>query len=277
MNGVNRQAVVQACKALLRPVAGFLLKCGMTWKEFAEISKAVFVDVAGEEYGIRGRKTNVSRVSILTGISRKEVKRQRELLTAGQPPLPNKTTDATRLLSGWYQDPDFIDPAGKPLVLPLEGDGASFATLWQRYGGDVPVSTMLKELERVGVVKQSSDGSLQVVNRYYMPVQFDAQWLLNAGSVFRDLGENINHNLSAGDETPSRFLGRATNHSIEESHWPEFREFLESEGEEFLEKVDDWLTEHQVADDESNGRVRRYIRLGAGLFLIKGESPDDTK
>ncbi len=275
MGIVDRQAVVQACKALLRPLAGFLLKCGMTWKEFADISKSVFVDVAGREYGIKGRKTNVSRVSILTGISRKEVKRQRELLEAEQSPLPGKTTDATRLLSGWYQDPDFLDAAGQPLDLPLEGDGISFELLWKRYGGDVPVSAMLKELERVGVVRKTAGGQLEVVSRYYMPVQFDTQWLLNAGSVFEDLGENINHNLVASDDNPSRFLGRATNHSIDERHWPAFREFLEAEGESFLERVDDWLTEHEAGGDTSDDKGR--LRLGAGLFMIRGGSQDDTK
>ena len=53
------------------------MKCGMTWKEFSAISKSVFVETATDEYGIRGRPTNISRVSVLTGISRKEIKRRR--------------------------------------------------------------------------------------------------------------------------------------------------------------------------------------------------------
>ena len=64
----------------MRPIASLLMRCGMTWKEFAELCKTVFVEVASEEYGIRGRKTNVSRTAILTGMSRKEVKRLRDLL-----------------------------------------------------------------------------------------------------------------------------------------------------------------------------------------------------
>jgi hypothetical protein len=70
-----------ACGALLRPIASVVLKCGMTWREFSELSKSVFVSVATDEFGIRGRPTNISRVSILTGISRKEVKRQSETPT----------------------------------------------------------------------------------------------------------------------------------------------------------------------------------------------------
>ena len=148
-NILDRGAVMQTCRVLLRPIASLLLKCGMTWREFAEVSKSVFVAVASQDFGLNGRPTNVSRVSILTGVSRKEIARVRTLLEQEADPLPNKTTDATRVLSGWHQDPDFLTADGKPCILPAEGDGASFATLWQRYGGDVPVTSMRKELERV--------------------------------------------------------------------------------------------------------------------------------
>jgi hypothetical protein len=57
-----------------------VMKCGIMWREFSELSKSVFVHVATDEFSIRGRPTNVSRASLLTGISRKEVKRQHELL-----------------------------------------------------------------------------------------------------------------------------------------------------------------------------------------------------
>ncbi len=75
-----KNALINACRTLLRPFALLLLKGGMTWKEFAEISKSVFVSVATDEFENRSRPANVSRVSILTGISRIEVKRQRDLL-----------------------------------------------------------------------------------------------------------------------------------------------------------------------------------------------------
>ena len=75
MNSPVSTALRSACRTLLRPIALILLRGGITWKEFAELSKSVFVSVATDEFGIRGRPTNVSRVSILTGISRKEVNR----------------------------------------------------------------------------------------------------------------------------------------------------------------------------------------------------------
>jgi len=265
---MDHRAVIQTCRTLLRPIASLLLKCGMTWREFSVISKTIFVDIAGREYGIRGRRTNISRVSILTGISRKEVRRQRELLD-GEPEidLPNKTTDATRLLSGWHQDQSFLDENGQPRVLPLHGE-ISFTELCRCYGGNVPVTAMLKELIRVNAVAQGSAGTLTALRRYYMPVSFDAEWILNAGAVFADLGTNINCNLQIDAENTSRFLGRATNHAIPVRVLPEFQLFLEDQGQKFLERIDAWLTEHS-SDTEPD-----TTRLGVGLFQIQDATTD---
>jgi hypothetical protein len=272
MDSIDRSILRDACRAMLKPIASFLMKCGMTYREFADISKSAFVEVATGEYGIRGRPTNISRVALLTGISRKEVKRQRELLGQREEASPGKTTDATRVLSGWYQDADFLDDAGAPLSLPLDGDGMTFTALCERCAGDIPVTTMLKELKRVAAVAEEPDGRLKVLRRYYMPTPFDPQWITNAGSVFADLGGNINHNLVANDKNPSRFLGRATDEAIDAAVIPQFREFVEERGSRFLEAIDDWLTRHRVESKTGGGRtVKRTVRLGAGLFLIQDE------
>ena len=268
MNTVDQATLLHACRALLKPVASFLMKCGMTWREFADISKSVFVEAAGADYGIKGRPTNVSRVSLLTGISRKEVKRQREILEQPSETSTSKSSDATRVLSGWHQDSVFHDTGGQPGVLTLEGEGASFAELCRRYAGDIPMTTMLKELKRTGAVVESEPGKLTVEQRYYMPTQFDPQWILSAGSTLADLGDNVNYNLAAGGDTPSRFLGRATDSTIDAAAIPEFREFIESLGQPFLEQVDDWLAEHR----SKGGDNCRQVRMGAGLFLIQDEN-----
>ena len=63
-----RQRVLQAGQQLLRPVVAMLLRSGITWKEFSDMSRSVFVRVATEDYGRKGRPTNMSRVAILTGL-----------------------------------------------------------------------------------------------------------------------------------------------------------------------------------------------------------------
>ena len=58
---------------------------------------------------------------------------------------------------------------------------------------------------------------------------------------------------------------RATNTRIAIDAIPEFREFLEKEGQAFLETIDAWLTEHERSDKNTSGSVR----LGLGAYWIE--------
>jgi hypothetical protein len=78
MQDTAKNNVLSALLKALRPIARFLMKSGIGYREFAEISKSAFVDVATSDYGLRGRPTNISRVAVMTGLTRKEVKRLRE-------------------------------------------------------------------------------------------------------------------------------------------------------------------------------------------------------
>ena len=72
-----------------------------------------------------------------------------------------------------------------------------------------------------------------------------------------------------GDAPPRRFIGRATSDSVDPAALPEFEAFVEKNGQEFLERIDKWLTEHEARP--APGAARKRMRLGLGVFLIAGE------
>ena len=264
----NSQSVVRIiCRQILRPLASMMLKCGMTWKEFSDLSKSVFVATATEEYGIRGRPTNVSRVSILTGISRKEVKRQRDLLSDHEEPPTRKTNDATRVLSGWFQDPMYIDATGEPRVIPESGLAPSFEALCESYGGDVAVPTMLKELVKTNAVARVAGGELKVLSRYYQPAVHDDENLMFAADRIYDVIRTMNNNVFLEEGGALRFGGYADNDAVPVSVIPEFREYLDERGQAFLEEIDDWLAARAgVKPNEPTARV------GISLFATQREN-----
>ncbi len=252
----------KACQALLRPIASVLLKTGMTWKEFSDISKTVFVSVATDEFGIRGRPTNVSKTSILTGISRKEVKRQRDLIQEGGALMPNKTTDASRLLTAWYQDSDYVDEQGEPMTLTRHGPAPSFQSLFDTYGGDTPEQTLIKELSGVGSIEIDDDGQLHAKRRYHMPVQTDIGHIQVFCSILIDHANTLSKNLY-GDETERLIEGMAINHSIDPDALDAFREFADQRGQLLLEEIDEWLSGHCI---DVNSTEKTPIRLGLGVY-----------
>ncbi|MGE0114186.1 MAG: DUF6502 family protein [Steroidobacteraceae bacterium] len=270
----SKQALLIACRRLLRPLARLLIKSGVPWKEFADVSKQAFVEIATDEFGIRGRPTNLARVAILTGINRREVARLRELSGTDEAEEPRYLNAAQRVLSGWYQDADYC-VAGQPLLLPAEGAAPSFADLCLRHAGDMPATALLKELKAVAAVAEQADGRLQVLSRVYIPQPIEADSALRAGSVLEDLGNVLVHNLASAGSEPRRFERRAENDAIDPRHLPAFQTFLAREGQGFLERVDDWLTQHQQVDAD-NTEARR-IRLGAGLYHIQDFKPRGRK
>jgi hypothetical protein len=262
-------AVLAAFRMLLRPVVRTLLRSGVTWKEAAEACKATFVEVATEDFGLHGRPTSISRVAILTGMARRDVGRIRRLLKAAVPPELGRVSNATRVLTGWHLDPEFLDDAGRPRELTFTGEGATFTALARRYAGDIAPVTMLKELSRVGALERTPDGGLRVLKRYYMPLALDPAMALQAGSVMEDLGAAVHYNLARREGQPTRFVGRATNTEVRAGAAADFRAYLEQEGQVFLERADAWLSAHEVPSEPP--RRHRTIRLGVGVFQIQDE------
>lgn len=270
-----RSSALAACRLALRPLVRMLLKHGVMHKDFVELSKEIYVDVARRDYGIRGRPTNVSRVVLLTGLGRKEVTRLRDQLQETKVAAAPVTTGGkhdriARVLSGWHQDPDYLDDMGKPLVLTVDGQAPNFASLVKQYGGDVPAVTILRELKRSGAVLESRDKRIAPVRRNYRLDTAEPESVERAGSVLTDMGQTVTHNLYRDAKDKSRFEARATNPNIPAAAMPAYRKFIYRESQQFLEKVDEWLSNHEVTDAEA--KKRPVQRVGLGMYWIQNES-----
>ena len=268
MDNSIKPQVIAACRQLLLPVARLLLRAGISWKEFADLAKTVFIEVATRDFGIRGRPTNASRVALLTGINRHEVSRQQVQLARAVVPVPTYLNAAQRVLSGWFQDPDYLLADGLPRPLPDGGAAPSFQDLCRRYGGDMPSTALLRELRRVRAVGADPDGQLRALARSYIQGRLDPEKILRAGSVLEDLGNTVVFDLTAPANARLRFERRAENASIDLRDVPAFQDFLEQQGMALLERVDDWLTRHEQRDGATGGT---RVRLGVGLFHIQDE------
>jgi hypothetical protein len=291
--------VIATVKSMMKPIIMLLLRNGVTYKEFALLCKSIFVEAAAQDYGIRGRPTNVSRIAVLTGIDRKEVKRIKDILEDNIMALEAQSSQdrITRLLTAWHRDREFIDAQGKPAVLSLDGELGSFQSLVRRFGGDVPRQALFKEMLRAGVV-QKTEAGVEALSRYFFPAQSDPQALLRAGSVISELGETLFHNLYVVDDAkPSqrlkrRFERRASNNLVDPRHVKAFYAFLDAEGQMFLERMDSWLSEHEVVERDTsaldqhsnetkNEQAKTGVRLGVSVFAFEKASQkpviDDDK
>jgi hypothetical protein len=261
-----RIRILDALGRLLEPIVLLLLKSGITWREFSDLAKVKFVQVATKEFGIRGRPTNASRVAILTGIDRRDVRKLR-LAAAEQPTLDlGFMSKPTQVLDGWFHDPNFRTPSGEPRDLEVSEGEDSFAALVRRYTPGIPHVAMIKELRAVGAIEELPDGRLRVLKRNYIPRELTDNQIRLWGSVLQDVGTTLEHNLMRKGSEPPWFERRALSLSVDPRVRREFEAFLAVEGQAFLERVDEWLASHQIEQDSTKSRGN--IRLGVGMYEI---------
>jgi hypothetical protein len=260
-------AVNAAVLKLLRPLCRLLLRHHVPFAAFEELAKHTYVQVALEDFGIPGKKPTLSRASILTGLTRKDVQR----LVADTAPERAASDEgynrAARVLTGWARDAEFHGPDGKPKVLdPLEGT-ASFAMLVRRYSGDMPARAVLDELLRVGSVRQRDDQKLELVTSGYVPRSGETEKLGILGSDVADLISTIDHNLQHADTDP-RFQRKVMYVNYPPSQLPAFRKLSTAQAQALLEKFDRWLAEH--SDDEpTDTTTQPAMRVGVGIYYFE--------
>jgi hypothetical protein len=263
-----RDRILQALGHLLEPVILLLLKNGISWNDFYEVARLKCVDVATRHFGIRGRPTNISRVAILTGMDRREVSRLRRSLDLATE--PRALCKPTQVLDGWYRDAEFLGRDGRPRELDIDGETASFAALARRYAPSIPHVAMIKQLRAVGAVEHLPDGKVRVLKRAYVPKALSEDHIALWGSVLHDIGRTWEYNLMRDPGQRSRFERRAVNLKVDPRSLVEFREFLEAEGQAFLERIDDWLSAHEVPANATTSTTG--TRVGVGVYHFHDEN-----
>lgn len=257
----GKRTITKSVRLLLRPIARLLIELGFSFRGFNEVAKTVFVEVASEGYGIRGRPTNTSRVAIMTGLTRREVARLRNVIDHDPLETPPPTTVVGSVLSAWHHDSLYLDDHDNPIPLSVDGP-RSLCNLINKYRGDIPTTAVFKELERVNAI--SIRGKIAYVKaRYYMPFELDERAIERFGSVIHDVGDAITSNLRSSDTSTTRFEGRATNDRISVHSYEAFRKFLDRRAQAFLEEVDDWLGDHEEDASDTDA-----MRVGIGVYTI---------
>ena len=138
MQGAVQKEILKAFFLVLKPMARILLRFGVSYKDFNEIVKTAFVDVASADYGIRGRPTNISRVAVMTGMTRKEVRRIRDNLSSGEEVVQVRHGPLMQLMHNWFIDERFSIQMANLRRYRFLGKG-----LLSRASSELPAATYL--------------------------------------------------------------------------------------------------------------------------------------
>lgn len=269
MKNTVRDILHGAVTRLLKPLARILLRHNVSFLTFSDLAKQVFIEVAEKAFPPQGRKQSVSRIAMLTGLSRKEVLRIKRLPHPSDNEAMAQQERSTRVISGWTRDPRFLDADGNPLPLHFDGREGSFCDLVRRYSGDIPPRAVLDELLRVGLAERQEDGCIRLVAQGYIPRTGTIEKLSILGVEASDLLNTIDHNIHAEGEPPY-FQRKVCYYNFPSRHLPELRELMRRRSQDLLEEMNRWMAEH---DEASKGDEVR--RTGLSIYYFEGPPEDD--
>jgi hypothetical protein len=275
VKSTHAQALSVATRRLLVPLIRIYLRNGKAAKSFYDLVKRVYVDLAQQEFGIKGKRATVSRIAILTGLTRKEV----QVLLAHPSPDDGSAEEeeynrAARVITGWLRDPEFGDGRGHPAPLPLGGKRRSFTKLVKAYSGDIPVRAMLDELLHVGAVEQLTDGRICLRTRSYVPQKSAPEKLHILGTDTADLIATIDHNTYVAPHKP-RFQRKVMYDNVPLEAAQEFEAIAAARGQELLEALDRWLSNRdRDVNPASKGAGR--VRTGIGIYHFEDRWEDGS-
>ncbi len=173
---------------LLRPLVRLFIRSGLTFPALADLLRELYINVAEYDFALSGKEQTDSRVSLLTGIHRKEVRRLRG---AGAPVrlVPASVSRSSMIIARWIAAPEFTDAAGGPLRLRRvadPGEGPSYEDLVESVTRDVRPRAVLDEWLDRGMVSIDEEGRVRLEEAAFAPRAGDDRQLYYFGRNLHD-------------------------------------------------------------------------------------------
>jgi hypothetical protein len=184
----------QAIATVLQPLARLMIDHGLQLPSMVELLKTALVEEALGTYGLADKGSSDTRVALLTGVHRKDVKRLREAPASAEPGS-TMVPVAASVVARWISEPRFLnaDQSARALArTPGRGNAGEpdFTTLVGEVSRDVGARAVLDELVRLGVVELREDGYVALRSSAFVPHE-------GVSESFHFLAANVSDHLSA--------------------------------------------------------------------------------
>ncbi|MFM6991484.1 MAG: DUF6502 family protein [Rhodoferax sp.] len=196
----------QALSQLLRPLARLMIDHGVQLPAMLELIKAALVDEAQAAYALDHKGSSDTRIALLTGVHRKDVRRLREAPHREQAPSTMLPLAAS-VVARWISDPRFLNTDQSPRLLartPGRGSAGEpdFTTLVGEISRDVGARSVLDELVRLGVVERRDDGMVALRVSGFVPQDGRGESFYFLTANLADHLSSSVHNLKPGQSEP---------------------------------------------------------------------------
>lgn len=263
-------SIAKALRHLLKPFVRLLLNFGIGYPMLLDLLKSAYVEVAERDFRIDGKPQTISRISLLTGVHRKDVKRLLELAAAEEGPSRQMML-AARLVATWTGAPEYLDAEGRPLPLARtakQADEKSFEALVESISKDIRPRAVLDEWLRLGVAHLDAQDRVCLDTDAFVPQQGFDEKAFYFGQNIHDHLAAICHNLS-GDAGRKPMLERCVFYTgLTPYSVTELARYAESAGMRAIQAVNRRALELEKRDF---GAAAATERMNFGVYFFRDQ------
>ena len=206
------------------------------------------------------------RSAVMTGLTRKEVKRLRDREAAGETFEVKREVAPGAVLANWYSHADFVDSQGRPRALKFGGGNGSFTDLVKRFGGDIPPGAMRTELTRVAAIEELPDGKLRALKSVFTPADLDDRLAVALELSLRRLAETILYNTDPSSQDQVHVERTVTTKSMSESDLKRLRNLAKGRLEEFTGAMQEFFSTYESFHQEVDSEEGKAVGIGVYYF-----------
>jgi hypothetical protein len=257
----NHQDTLLKClKLILRPVARFCLRHNLGLKDIIEMSKVMLIEVAVAEMEEKEQRINMSRLSSITGVHRKDcVRIHRE---------GNVSTDtnrfASRVIGVWRDSKRYQTPGGRPRVITYKGEDSELAEIVSSLSTDLRSGAVLFDLERLGAVQRTSTG-LKLCLGAYVPKGNPTEGFRLLAEDSTDLMDAIVDNILCEEQELPNYHAKSEYDNISPEDVPRIRRWLFKQCSAFQTRVEKYISKYDL-DINPNRNKEGGERIVLGMF-----------
>jgi len=270
----SRDQLLYAFRRVLRPLIRILVRSGVRYDEFLELVRGVYVETAVRDGLGDSVRPSRAKVSISTGVPRRDV--DRFIDNDGALPLPPKTLTAalSEILNKWHTDPQFVGPYGIPLELEVRGQKSrSFSELVSTVDSQVSPLDVLDELIRLRTVVWSGDTHVRTVSRAFIPIEeMSPAQLEFFGNALTRLANTLQFNMDRMNTTKRLERSVISDRGLPSAVVPIFEKHVRERVSELLIDLDNWLSPYSA---EIQPGVE-FEKVGLAVFQFVDPVADPT-
>jgi uncharacterized protein DUF6502 len=270
------RVIQQALGHILRPLVKLMLAHGITYPALSELLKGLYVEVARNEFALAGKAQTDSRISLLSGVHRKDVKRLRENPPASGDGQMDAVSLGSQIVAAWIGSPDFTDKRKHPLPLPRLARAAapgapSFEALVESVSKDIRPRAVLDEWLRLGVVQVDEDDRVRLKQEAFVPDKGFVEKAFYLGHNLHDHAAAAVHNVLGGTPT---FIERSVHYdTLSASSIGELAALSEKAGMEAVLAVNRKAIKLDARDQRQNSGGKR---MTFGIYFFAEDFKEDA-